>query len=157
MTDTDTHRAVVAFVLGEQRFGLDVGRVERVLPVLAVSALPSAPAIVVGVINVRGSVIPVVDLRRRFGMSARSHELRDHLLLVRTPQRRLALPVDEVNGVVDVASNAMARPNDVVPGLGHLAGIVALPDGLLFIQDLDALLSLEEEGQLSRALDEVGA
>ncbi|MBI2454644.1 MAG: purine-binding chemotaxis protein CheW [candidate division NC10 bacterium] len=146
---------LVVFVLEEQRYALPVSTVVRVLPMVAVSPLPQAPAIALGVINLHGHVIPVLDIRRRFDLPPRNYGVSAHLLVARTIRRTLAVPVDEVLGVRDVAADAVAPADAVLPGIGHVAGIVALSDGLLFIHDLEAFLSLEEEQRLTQALAEM--
>jgi purine-binding chemotaxis protein CheW len=67
------------------------------------------------------------------------------------------LAVDEVLGVREVAPETITRPDALLPGIGHVAGIVALPDGLLFIHDVEACLSLDEERRLSESLEGVKA
>lgn len=138
--------------MDRQRYALELRAVERVLPMVAVSPLPQAPPIALGVINLHGQVIPVLDLRRRFGWPARDYGIGGHLLVARTSRRLLALPLDEVTGVQEVAPPAVVPPAAVLPGIGHVAGIVTLPDGLLFIHDLDTFLSLEEEQTLDGSL-----
>lgn len=152
---------LVVFRLEEQRYGLPLAAVERVLPMVAVAALPKAPAVALGVINVGGRVIAVVDLRHQLGLPRREYGLTGHLLMARTHRRTLILPVDAVLGVMAVTADAVTSADHLLPGIGHaagighVAGIVALPDGLLFIQDLDAFLSLDEQQRLSAALEEV--
>jgi purine-binding chemotaxis protein CheW len=146
-------RELVTFVLDEQRWALPVGAVERVLPMVAVAPLPNGPAIALGVINVHGRVVPALDLRRRLGLPPREYGLGAHLLLAHTPRRPVAMPVDEVLGVLRVAPDVVTPPEAVLPGIGQVAGIVALPDGLLLIQDLEQVLALEEEERLDAALD----
>jgi purine-binding chemotaxis protein CheW len=140
-------------VLEKRRHALALGVVERVIPMAAISSLPQAPPIALGVINVGGAIVPVFDLRARFALPCREYGLDAHLVLVRTPRRRLALAADQVLGVSEVAAEAVTAPDTAVPAARSLAGIVALSDGLLFIHDLDALLSLDEEQQLTRALE----
>ncbi len=118
------------------------------------SPLPQAPPLTLGVINLHGKVVPVLDMRRRFGAPPRDYGLAAHLLLARTTRRTLALPVDEVLGVKEVATAAVTPPAAVLPGIAQVVGIVALPKGLLFIHDLDNFLSLDEEQQLTRAIEE---
>lgn len=145
--------SLVIFGLTGQRYALPLHTVERVFPMVEVSPLPKAPPITLGVINLHGAVIPVLDIHRRFGFPPRGYGLAAHLLVARTSRRTLALPVDEVLGVREVAAEAAIPADTVLPGIGHVAGIVALSDGLLFIQDLEAFLSLEEEHRLSEALE----
>jgi len=146
---------LVAFVIEGQRYALQLQRVERVLPMVAIASLPEAPAITLGVINLHGSILPVVDLRRRFNLPPHEYGLTGRLLVVQTLQRRLGFPVDEVLGVLEVAAEGVTPPHTVLPGIGHVAGIVTLADGLLFIHDLDSVLSLHEEQSLSGALEEM--
>jgi purine-binding chemotaxis protein CheW len=144
---------LVVFVIEGQRYALRLPAVERVLPLVEASPLPEAPVIALGVINLHGQVIPVLDIRRRFGFPARAYGPTAHLLVARTRRRTLAVPVDEVLGVQEVAATTVTAPADVLPGIGHVAGIVALADGLLFIHDLETFLSLDEEHRLEEALE----
>ena len=145
----------VTFTLDDQRYGLPLATVERVLPMVAVSPLPKVPAIALGVINLHGQILPVLDIRRRFGLPSRDFGLSGNLLLAKMPRRHVALPVDEVLGTLEVTKASVKRPLEILPGIGYVAGIIALPDGLLVIHDLEAFLSLEEEDRLRAALDEM--
>lgn len=144
--------SVTVFTLGEQRFGLPLGSVERVLRAVAVTPLPNAPAVVRGVIDVHGRVIPVVDLHARFGLPAREIALEDRLLVVSTPTRKVVLLVEQVAGVVEIDAGDIVAAEFVAPGTEHLRAVARLPDGILLIQDLDVLLSLDEERLLDDAL-----
>ena len=146
---------LVSFVIVEQQYALPLSVVERVLPMVTVSPLPHAPSIALGVINLHGQIIPVLDIRRRLGFPTRDYGLTAHLLVARTHRRTLALPVDEVWGVQEVPAEAVVPPHAILPHLSHVAGIVMLTDGLLVIQDLEDFLSLEEERRLTEALTEI--
>lgn len=145
---------LVVFRLAEQQYALPLAVVQRVLPMVAVAPLPQAPRLTLGVISLHGTIVPVLDLRRRFGFPPHEYGLAGHLLLAQTTRRTMALPVDEVLGVREVAATAVISPEAVLPGLVHVVGIVALADSLLFIHDLDTLLSLDEEQRLTQALAE---
>lgn len=145
--------SLVAFSLGGQRYALHLPAVERVLRMVEVSPLPKSPAIILGVINFHGQIIPAVDIRRRFGHSTSPYGLSSCLLVARTKRRTLALPVDEVLGVQEVPSETVTLPDAVLPGTGLVAGIAALSDGLLLIHDLDTFLALDEEQRLTEALE----
>lgn len=147
---------LVVFVIEGQRYALPLSAAERVLPMVAVSPLPKAPTIALGVINLHRQVIPVVDIRRRFNLPSRDYGPDAHLLVARTSRRTLAVPVDQVLGVTEVPAENLTAPDAVLPGIGHVAGIVTLADGLLFLHDLEGFLSLEEEHRLAEALEEIG-
>jgi purine-binding chemotaxis protein CheW len=145
-------RPLVVFSLDDQRYGLPLTAAERVLPMVAISPLPGCPDVVLGAINLHGKVIPVLDVRRRLGLPAGDYGPAARLLVARTLQRTVALPVDAVSGVAEVAVEDVVPPDAVIPGIGHVSGIAALADGLLLIHDLDTFLAIEEEGQLAAAL-----
>jgi purine-binding chemotaxis protein CheW len=146
--------SVVIFEVASQRFGLPLDRVEQAVRIVEITPLPRAPAVVVGVINVRGSVLPVVDVRRRFDLPLRPSRLTDQLLVVDTPLRRLALWVDAVHGVVNYSPAEFSAAAALVPGMEYLRGIARLADGLVLIQDLEQLLTLAEERELTGAIDD---
>ena len=147
---------LLLFRIEAQRYALPVAVVLRVLPMVAVSALPRAPDVALGVINLQGTVIPVLDIRRRFGLPPRDYGPRAHFIVARTARRTLGLPVDEVLGVTEVALHAVAPAAAVLPQTRYVEGIVALTDGVLLIHDLEAFLSLEEEQRLDKSLGEIG-
>lgn len=145
---------LVSFRLDQQRYAIDLAAAERVLPMAAISPVPEAPPIALGVINLHGQVIPVVDVRARFGLPATGVGLAGQLLVAHSARRRIAFPVDEVLGPMSVAREAVVPADEVLPGIGQVAGMAALTDGTLFIHDLDTFLSLDEDRELSAALGE---
>lgn len=146
----DLATPLVVFALDGQRYGLDLECVERVLPRVAIAPFPKAPAIVSGVFDLQGRLVPVIDVRQRFRLPPRTPQLSDQFLVVHTARRRLALAVDAVEPVVNATAAEMTAPETVVPGLEYVRGIVRLPElGIVFVQDLERFLSLEEEAQLA--------
>lgn len=147
---------LVLFSLEGHRCALPLPAVLRVFPMVEISPLPKAPPVVLGAINLHGKAVPVLDIRRRFRFPPREYGLSAHLLIAQTTRRVVALPVDEALGVTALAAEAVSPQGTVLPGIGHWGNIVTLPDGLLFIQNLDAFLSLDEEKQLEDALEGQG-
>ncbi len=98
---------LVVFILDDQRYALRLPAVERVLPMVGVTPLPKAPSIALGMINLHGQVIPVVDIRRRFGLPPRDFALSARLLIARTARRALAVRVHEVLGVREASGEVV--------------------------------------------------
>ena len=146
---------LLVFSIDGSHYAVRLLIVERVIPMVEVSPLPNAPAITLGVINYHGNIVAVVDIRRRLNGSSREYGLADKLVVATTARRMLFFPVDEVLGVREVALDSVAAPNSILPGIGHVEGMVSLPDSVLFIHDLEMFLSLDEEQQLSEALAEM--
>jgi purine-binding chemotaxis protein CheW len=141
--------------LSGQRFGLPLSAVDRIVPVVDIVPLPKAPDIVLGVVNVQGRIIPVVDPRKRFRLPERAIVLTDRLVIARTSRRPVALVVDAVDGVRDIAEREAVPAIDVLPNAAYVEGVVKQKDGLILIHDLDKFLSLEEETVLDRAMESV--
>jgi len=142
---------VLTFSLGAERFGLDALAVQEIVRAVAIAALPEAPPIVEGVINVRGRIMPVLDIRRRFGLPPVALHPDQHLIVARAGARPVALRVDRAVDLMEVDPRAIESPG-AAPGAKYLAGIVRLPDGLLVIHDLENFLSPEEGRETDVAL-----
>jgi purine-binding chemotaxis protein CheW len=145
-------RFLVVFLLDDRRYALALDRVQRCLRVVAVTPLPEAPAIVLGIIDLGGVVIPVIDTRSRFHHPPREIHLSDHLLIATTGKRTVALLVDETKGVIEASPENHAPAEGILPRLEFVEGAVKLADGLILIHDLARLLSLDEETAIDRAL-----
>jgi purine-binding chemotaxis protein CheW len=145
-------RQLVVFNLADQRYALHLSAVERVVLIAQLTALPKAPDIVLGIINVRGCIVPVVDTRRRFGLPAREVNLSDHLIIARTSRRVVALLVDVVAGVVQHSRAAITAADQILRNLDYVEGVVKLDDGLILIHDLDTFISAVEERTLEQAM-----
>ena len=148
---------LLAFELSARQLALPVELLETIVWAVAITPLPQAPPFVEGVINLRGQVVPVIDLRRRFGLAPVPVSLDQRFVVVRTSRRPLALRVDHVHSLVSVSPAAIESADRLLPGAKHAAGIVRLPDGVMVIQDLEALLSSKEEAGLEEALASGGA
>ncbi|HXE97536.1 MAG TPA: chemotaxis protein CheW [Dongiaceae bacterium] len=145
---------LLVFTIDAQRYALHVSAVERAIRMVEITPLPKSPGIVSGVVNFHGAVVPVLNIRSRFGLPEREPELGDQLLIARTSRRMVALVVDSVHDVVTLPSGELVEPEAILPQLEHLEGVARLDDGMVFIQDLDAFLSLEEEQTLAAAIEE---
>ncbi len=143
---------LVVFRLDGQKYALRLAVVERVIPSLEITPLPKAPAIVLGVINIEGNVIPVVNVRKRLNFKEREMQLADQIIIARTSKRSIALLVDEVTGLIEYEEQGMILPDSVLPNLEYVDGIIKLADGLVLIHDLEKFLSLEEEKLLDSSL-----
>ena len=144
---------LVVFALGDQRYGLPLSAVERIVRAVAVTALPQAPDIVLGVVNVQGQLIPVINLRRRFRLAEHEIALSDQIVIASTSRWTVALVVDAVIGVLEYSKEEIVAVQGLLPELRYVEGVVKLDDGLILIHDLDKFLSLEEEAALHLVME----
>ncbi len=143
---------LVTFNLDEQCFALSLATVERVIAIAEITPLPGAPAVVLGIVNVRGAIVAVVDIRQRFGLPAREIRLTDRMLIARTSRRAVALIADAVAGVVAKPGTAIVTVDGICSDRKYVAGAVQLEAGLTLIHDLETLLSRDEERVLEQAI-----
>jgi purine-binding chemotaxis protein CheW len=144
--------SVVPFEMDGHRFGLLASDVQEVLRAVTPSPLPQAPAIVLGVINVRSKLVPLLDVRSRFGLARRALCHTDHLLVARAGSRVVALAVEKTHAMIEVPVVGIdAAPEQGLYG-EHVAGIAKLEDGSLVIYDFARFLSESEAARVDAAL-----
>jgi purine-binding chemotaxis protein CheW len=119
---------------------------------VCITPISSAPAILLGVVNFGGAVIPVMDVRQRFNLPEREISLSDRLIFARTKRRLVALTADTVTGVIECSAHSLTSAERILPELAHVEGVIKFEDGLILIHNLDKFLSLEEEAALDLAI-----
>lgn len=149
----DSGRQLIVFSLDGRNFGLPLEAVERVERAVEITALPKLPANVMGVVNLRGQIIPVFNLRRRLKLPEREIDPSDQFIFAHTKRRLVGFLVDAVSVSIEPMVREMTAVADLVPGLMDCRdGVGATSRGLAFVHDLDAFLSLEEDQALTEAL-----
>jgi purine-binding chemotaxis protein CheW len=139
-------RQLVVFQLGAELYGVDIARVHEIIRLQTITRVPRAPSFVEGVINLRGKVIPVVDLRRRFGLPLADHTRATRTVVVEIGDQVVGIIVDSVSEVLRVSTATIEPPSPVVAGIDseYLQGIAKLPERLVILLDLDRVLAREE-------------
>jgi purine-binding chemotaxis protein CheW len=147
---------LLVFTLNDQRYGLPIFVVERIVRVVEITPLPKSPAIILGIINIQGRVIPVINIRRCLGLPERDITLSDQLIIANTAQRTIAFVVDAVTDVIEHYSRNFVAAQDVFPSIEYIENVVKVDDGLvLIIHDLDRLLAPDEKKLLPRVIKNV--
>ena len=141
---------LACFSLGENLFAVDIMRIREIVLPQKLSALPGASQILEGVINLRGVVIPVMSLRKRFAMPEVDASATGKLLIVSLPRQALALAVDNVLEVITVPTDEIKPPPDTADGVGmeHLLGVCLHDERVFMILDIDSLLGSRTAGTL---------
>lgn len=140
MVPNATPDSVVVFALDDLRFALSMNAVERVVRAVEVSPIPDSPKGVLGVVNVHGRIMPVYDVRARFGLEPREVRLTDHLVIAHTANSEVAVLVDAAVDVVATGSASTPTMADALPGLHSVEGLVMQGDQIVPIQDLNRFL-----------------
>lgn len=143
---------LVTFSIGPEEFGVDILQVQEIIRTMEITKVPRAPEFVEGVINLRGKVIPIVDLRTRFGLRGRAHDKHTRIIVIEIDMMIVGFVVDSVSEVLRIPADTVEPPPAVVAGMDseYIEGVGQLMgDRLLILLNLDQLLTTEEKDVLS--------
>ena len=145
------HRQCVTFRLDDETYGINVMLVQEVLRVTDIAPVPGAPGYVVGIINLRGNVVTVIDTRMRFGLSPNEMNDSTRIVIIESEKQTVGIIVDSVSEVVDIYSNEI----ETAPNVGndetarYIEGVVSRGEELLILIDLNKLLTEDEWAEMS--------
>lgn len=156
MTDTEKQlridRAVV-FRLGEQRYAFPVSQVQEIQQIVRPTQVPDTWPALLGMIDLRGKVLPLIDLRRLLGMPPTDYDLQTPMVIGRSGEVLIAFVVDEVEDVVDVPDDCIQAPSGIYELAEKMLGVCRLGEGLIFVLDAPSLLPEEQAAAVSRLVD----
>ena len=141
---------VLTFVLGTENYGVDILCVQEIRGWAPVTRIPHAPSHVLGVLNLRGSIIPVVDLRMRFSLEKAQYDAVTVIIVLsvrcKSGQKSFGVVVDGVSDVVDVDATQIRTPPDLGSSAAtdHIHGILPTPERMIILLDVDKLLAGEQ-------------
>lgn len=143
---------LVTFSIGSEEFGVDILKVQEIIRTMEITKVPKAPLFVEGVINLRGLVIPILDLRRRFGMAEKGGDTDTRIIVIEIQGMTVGFVVDSVSEVLRIPVSTVEPAPPVVAGLDsdYISGVGKLQDRLLILLDLDKLLSADDLETLSQ-------
>jgi len=139
------------FKIGKEDFGIEISRVVEILNTQKVYSLPELPDFLSGVITVRGEVIPLLDLRKRFGIL--SSDTKELIILIRYDSEKIGLLVDEIKEIISLNPEEIIVPPAIFKGLKerYLAGLGKKDEGIIILLNIDYLLTSEEKIMLKEA------
>jgi len=145
-------RHYLTFTLDDQSYALGIDAVERVLRAVQLTRVPEAPETLLGLINVHGAIVPVLNIRRRFNLPQRPLTTEDRMILFKTPGKPTAIIVDKVEGVVALDTDDVRLAREILPDMEELVeGVGFTAHHTVLIYDIDRLFS----GDDIQALDAV--
>ncbi len=144
---------LVSFNIGNEEFAVDILKVQEINRMAEITKVPKSPPFVEGVINLRGKVIPIVDLRKRFNLEERKTTKETRIIVVDMDGKVVGLIVDSVSEVLRLPADTIEPPPPIVAGIEaeYIKGVGKLDDRLLILLDLNKIFSSEERKMLSKA------
>ena len=144
-------RQIISFSVGEEEYGLELLRVKEVIRVREITWLPKAPSFVKGIINLRGDVIPIIDLRDKFGLESREDRAQTRVIVVEIEGRLMGLVGDSASQVVRIPADQVDPPPPVPGGFSQnlITGVGKIEDRLVILLNVDSILTVDEKMALS--------
>lgn len=137
---------LVSFTIGTEEFGVDILKVQEINRMVEITKVPQAPHYIEGVINLRGKIIPIIDLRKRFGLEIKSYDKNTRIVVVDIGGTIMGMIVDAVSEVLRLNSATIEAPPEMVTGVNtdYIKGVAKLEDRLLIFLDLSKVIDVEE-------------
>ncbi len=148
----DSSEQLVVFELAGEHYGVDIGAVNTIIRMQEVTRIPRAPEFVEGVINLRGSIIPVIDLRKRFGLGAGETTKASRIVVVEASGQMIGMIVDAVAETLRLSADSIEPPSPVIASVDaeYLRGVGKQDNRLVILLDLDRVLTTKEISSLAR-------
>jgi purine-binding chemotaxis protein CheW len=133
---------LVSFNLGEEEFGVDITKVKEINRMVEITRVPNTPEFVIGVINLRGKVIPIINLRHRLGMELVDHDKNTRIVVIEHENKTIGFIVDNVNEVLRISKNITEPPPQMSDNVDtqFITSIGKLEDRLLILLDLEKVI-----------------
>lgn len=148
--ETLVENQLVVFDLANEHYGVDIAAVEGIIKLQPITAVPHAPAFVEGVTNLRGKVLPVLDLRKRFGLPRGDSTKDTRIVVVEMNGATVGMVVDGVSEVLRVSDEAIEPPSPIVTTVdtAFIKGIAKVGERLVILLDLERVLTVQEQAGL---------
>lgn len=150
---------LVSFMVGTEEFAVPILSVQEINRMMQITKVPQSPPFIEGVINLRGKIIPVMDLRKRFGIESREQSTDERIIVVEVGSRVIGFTVDQVNEVLRISADIVEPPPSMVCGVesDYVQGVGKLEDRLLILLDLQKLFGSQDLAAFDAAATAAGA
>jgi purine-binding chemotaxis protein CheW len=144
---------VVSFSLGSEEYGVDISQVQEIIRMVEITHVPRAPHFMEGVINLRGQLIPIIDLRTRFGMPRADQTKSTRIVVTEIGSKRVGIVVDAVSEVLNIPLEQVENAPEMIAGVGteYIQGVGKVGERLIILLDLTMVISGEEKAELETA------
>ncbi len=138
---------LVTFRLGSGEYAIDIMQAKEIIKMEKITLIPNAPYFVEGVINLRGNIIPIIDLKKRFNLEESEGDKNTGIIIAKIEDVDMGIMIDSISKVVSIANSDIQPPPSMLQGIGqrYIKGVGKLEDKLLVVLDLDKLFTNEED------------
>jgi len=150
---------LVVFNIGKELYGVGIDAVHEIVKVPDITEVPDAPAFLQGVINLRGKIVPVVDLRKRMNLDGKERTKASRVLITENDGRLVGLLVDAVSEVLKVPPESVEAPPEMISSIGieYITGVAKMGGGLIILLNLKKVFSVEDMMKLGEVAERKAA
>ena len=147
-------KQLVIFELGAEHFGIDIASVEGINKMLDITKIPQSPSYMLGITNLRGSVLPVLDLQKRFGMKSEEQTNETRIVVANMDGVKVGMVVSAVSEVLTIEESVIEPPPPMVSNINSefIIGVAKIDKRLVILLDLSKVLSFDEKNQIAKAV-----
>ena len=150
----NSFRKLFVFTLMNQKYGIDLLCVEKGVHAVEITEVPENISTLLGVINVHGKIVPVLNIREKFNLPPKEIDIDDSIVIVKVSDKTVAFIADSLNGVMELSDDEMITSDEILPHLQNMEGVVKLAGDMILIHDLGKTLSIETKKDID-ALKEI--
>ena len=147
--DLEDSTNLVTFRLGSGEYAIDIMQAKEIIKMEKITLIPNAPDFVEGVINLRGNIIPIIDLKKRFNLEETEGDKNTGIIIVKIEDVDMGIIIDSISKVVSISNSDIQPPPPMLSGIGqkYIKGVGKLEDKLLVVLDLEKLFTTDEEDE----------
>ena len=146
---------LIVFVLDGKKFSLHMENIDRVIQSVEIIDLPNAPEIILGIINVHGEIVPIINIRKKFNLTYKDLSINDKMIIVKTETRKFGFVVDDIVGYFESTPHAVIKGESVWPGLEYVDEVVKLSDEMVLINNAENFFLEREEKEFRKTLKSI--
>ena len=148
-------KQLVIFELGAENFGIEIASVEGINKMMDITKIPKAPDYMLGITNLRGSVLPVIDLQKRFGMAEQEHTSETRIVVASMDGVKIGMVVSAVSEVLTIDDKVIEPPPPLMSNINseYIVGVAKIDKRLVILLDLAKVLSADEKAQVAKVVD----
>ena len=151
--DVEDSTNLITFRLGSGEYAIDIMQAKEIIKMEKITLIPKAPDFVEGVINLRGNIIPIIDLKKRFHLEETEGDKNTGIIIVKIEDVDMGIIIDSISKVVSISNSDIQPPPPMLSGIGqkYIKGVGKLEDKLLVVLDLEKLFTTDEDDDSDEA------
>jgi len=146
---------ILLFRLNKKKYSILVKNVERVINIVEITRVFDTPDIILGVINIKGEIIPIADIKRRFGLKPKKFELSNKIVIAKVDNYKFGFVVDEILEYEEIAENDFAKGKSLWNGMEKSSGVIKIKDEMILITNLKTFLDPPERKKIKKIISQM--